>query len=58
MTMSAPNETQDVVYEAVDLKKSFDDGKVAALRGVNFQIAVRAHCSRCWADWTNPAKVS
>jgi ABC-type lipoprotein export system ATPase subunit len=38
MTMSAPNETQDVVYEAVDLKKSFDDGKVAALRGVNFQI--------------------
>jgi putative ABC transport system ATP-binding protein len=31
-------ESKDPVYEAIGLKKQFDDGKVAALRGVDFRI--------------------
>jgi ABC-type lipoprotein export system ATPase subunit len=31
-------ESKDPVYEAIGLKKHFDDGKVVALRGVDFRI--------------------
>ena len=30
--------SESLVYEAIGLKKSFDDGKVAALRGINLSI--------------------
>jgi len=33
-----PIDSRDVVFEAVELKKHFDGGKVAALRGVDLQI--------------------
>lgn len=38
MTKTAQNGSGDVVYEAIGLKKEFDDGKVAALRGLDLQI--------------------
>lgn len=37
--MSTSSTSPDaIVYEAVDLKKEYDDGSVQALRGVNFRI--------------------
>jgi ABC-type lipoprotein export system ATPase subunit len=41
MTSSSPlgEAAQQVVFEAVDLKKDFDDGQVQALRGVSFHIS-------------------
>ena len=38
MAETAQNGSRDLVYEAIGLKKQYDNGKVAALRGVNFQI--------------------
>lgn len=38
MAEAAPSQASDLVYEAIGLKKEFDGGKVAALRGVNLQI--------------------
>ena len=38
MVETAQNGSGDLVYEAIGLKKQYDNGKVAALRGVNFQI--------------------
>ncbi|MCE9519798.1 MAG: ABC transporter ATP-binding protein [Verrucomicrobia bacterium] len=38
MVETATTGSSDVVYEAVGLKKEFDGGKVAALRGVDLQI--------------------
>jgi len=38
MTEAAPSLPGNLVYEAIGLKKEFDDGQVAALRGVNLQI--------------------
>ncbi len=41
MNHSSPDRetTKPLVFEAVDLKKDFDDGQVQALRGVSFRIA-------------------
>jgi ABC-type lipoprotein export system ATPase subunit len=38
MLEPAQNGSGDIVFEAVDLKKHFDGGKVAALQGVDLQI--------------------
>jgi ABC-type lipoprotein export system ATPase subunit len=38
MVETAKNGSRDVVFEAIGLKKQFDDGKVAALRGLDLQI--------------------
>lgn len=38
MAQPAQNGSPDVVYEVIGLKKAFDGGKVAALRGVDLQI--------------------
>jgi len=38
MVKPAQNNSRDVVFEAMELKKHFDGGKVAALRGVDLQI--------------------
>lgn len=38
MAQTPQNGSGDVVYEAIGLKKVFDGGKVAALRGVDLQI--------------------
>src|SRR5277367_4703577 len=37
--MATPNAGTDCVFEAVGLKKEYDDGTVQALRGVDFRIA-------------------
>ena len=34
-----PAEHAGIIYEAVSLKKEFDDGRVPALRGIDFRIA-------------------
>lgn len=36
--MTAPNADSDCVFEAIGLKKEYDDGQVKALRGVDFRI--------------------
>lgn len=38
MSEIAQNGSGDLIYEAIGLKKQYDNGKVAALRGVDFQI--------------------
>ena len=38
MSEIAQNGAGDLIYEAIGLKKQYDNGKVAALRGVDFQI--------------------
>lgn len=38
MVETAQRSPGDLVYEAIGLKKQYDNGKVAALRGVDFQI--------------------
>src|SRR5215212_2588352 len=38
MAATAQNNPNDLVYEAVGLKKNFDNGQVFALRGVDLQI--------------------
>ena len=38
MAQTPPARSNDVVFEAVGLKKQFDGGKVAALRGLDLQI--------------------
>lgn len=38
MVETAKTSSGDIVYEAIGLKKEFDGGKVAALRGVDLQI--------------------
>lgn len=38
MIKTAQNSAGELVYEAIGLKKQYDNGKVAALRGVDFQI--------------------
>ena len=38
MAEAEKNGSGDLVYEAVGLKKQFDNGKVAALRGVNLEV--------------------
>ena len=37
--MAAPTNGAGCVFEAVGLKKEYDDGQVQALRGVDFRIA-------------------
>ncbi len=37
--MTAPNADNSSVFEAIGLKKEYDDGQVQALRGVDFRIA-------------------
>ena len=38
MANTAQSDSSDLVYEAIGLKKQFDGGNVAALRGVDLQI--------------------
>ena len=45
MAETAQIGSNDVVFEAAGLKKEFDDGQVAALRGVDFHIS-KASLSR------------
>lgn len=38
MSSASPSDTNALLFEAIELKKEYDDGRVPALRGINFKI--------------------
>ncbi|MFK5923405.1 MAG: ABC transporter ATP-binding protein [Verrucomicrobiota bacterium] len=38
MSSASPSDANALLFEAIELKKEYDDGRVPALRGVNFKI--------------------